>query len=165
MSYSDLARAMNRAESTVRERVAELEHGGVIKGYRADVDASRVGLRIRAVLRADCALANVSDLTHRLMAVPQVHSARLTTGAKPLVIEVMVENLDQLARIVETRLAPLGLTGVEMSVVLENLLPARSIPIPVTDASVIGRRRPALATASDSGTTVLNPLRVPDGSY
>lgn len=140
MSYSDIARAIKRAESTVRERVAHLENTGAIRGYRAVVDPTRLGLNVRALLRADCNLGGVADLTRRLLAIPQVQSARLTTGPKPLVVDVIAEDLTQLAKILETRLAPLGLSSIEISVVVDTLVEPRATAIPTSDTALVGFR-------------------------
>lgn len=158
MSFSDLARVIKRAESTVRERVAHLENAGIIKGYRAIVDATRLGLHIRALLRADCNLGNVNELTKRLLAIPQVHSAKLTTGPKPLVVEVMAEDLGQLAKILETRLAPLGLHGVEISVVVENLVEARCTPVSTAEPILAGAKVAAAPVAPTEPTPITPPM-------
>lgn len=153
MSYSDIARAIKRAESTVRERVAHLESTGIVRGYRAVVDSAKLGLNVRALLRADCNLGAVHELTKKLLAIPQVQDARLTTGPKPLRVDVVVENLDQLAKILETRLAPLGLTSIEVSVVVETLVDSRPVPVPTPETGLSGFR---LAPSSTP------PVQVPE---
>ena len=39
LSYAELARQVGLSAPAVHERVGKLEAGGVIRGYRADVDA------------------------------------------------------------------------------------------------------------------------------
>jgi len=49
-SYAQLARTVNLSAPAVAERVAKLEASGVITGYQAKVDLSKVGLPIQCVI-------------------------------------------------------------------------------------------------------------------
>lgn len=135
MSVIDLARAVDRAESTVRERVAGMERDGVLRGYRALVDAERLGYKARAVVRADCDPRRLGEVARRLAAVPNVASAMLTTGPKPLVIELLAESAARIEQVVEQRLAPLELPGLEVELVLRALVEPRPV-VPAAAASV-----------------------------
>jgi Lrp/AsnC family transcriptional regulator, leucine-responsive regulatory protein len=128
MSVTDLARHVRRAESTVRERLSVLEAAGTVKGYRALVDNERLGLRVRAVVRADCALSDVPRLTNELRAIPEVTEAQLTSGPKPLFLTLMVKDLDHLGHVMEQKLAPLRLDGLELRVIVQTLIEARTVP-------------------------------------
>jgi Lrp/AsnC family transcriptional regulator, leucine-responsive regulatory protein len=136
-SIIDLARAVDRAESTVRERIAAMERDGVLRGYRALVDPERLGYRARAVVRAECDLRRLAEVTRRLGAIPQVISVQLTTGAKPLVIELVGESLGKLEQVLEDRLAPLELEGVEVSLVLRSLVEPRPAPLHAAPAAAL----------------------------
>jgi Lrp/AsnC family leucine-responsive transcriptional regulator len=124
-SIIDLARAVDRAESTVRERIAAMERSGLLRGYRALVDPERLGYRAHAVVRADCDLRKLPELARRLAAVPQVTSAMLTTGQKPLVVELLAESLPRLEHALEERLAPLDVQAPEVGLVLRQLVEPR----------------------------------------
>ncbi len=50
ISWKDLADRVHLAPSSVAERVRRLESAGVIRGYRAEVDAARLGRDLRAVV-------------------------------------------------------------------------------------------------------------------
>lgn len=128
-SIIDLARAVDRAESTVRERIAALEREGVLLGYRALVDPEKLGHRARAVVRAGGDRRRFLELAKRLAAIPNVVGAQLTTGPKPLLIEIVAESLPRLEQVVEERLAPLELEGLEMQVVLRAVVGPRPLPV------------------------------------
>lgn len=128
-SIIDLSRAVNRAESTVRERITALEREGILKGYRARVDAEKLGFHAQALLRADCDLRHVPDLAKRLEAIPHVTGAMLTTGSKPLVVTVMAENLPRLEQMLEKRIAPLGLERIEAALVVHTLVESRPVAL------------------------------------
>jgi Lrp/AsnC family leucine-responsive transcriptional regulator len=46
---AELGRRVHLSQPAVTERVRKLELGGVIKGYRAEVDLARLGYGIRAI--------------------------------------------------------------------------------------------------------------------
>lgn len=127
-SISDLARIVNRGESTVRERISALERDGVLQGYRAIVDTGRLGYQARALLRANCDPRQVPGLAKKLEAIPNVTMAMLTTGAKPLYVEVVTADLQQLEHLLETRVAQLELQSLETGVVLQSLVEPRPVP-------------------------------------
>jgi DNA-binding Lrp family transcriptional regulator len=145
----DLARSVDRAESTVRERIAALEREGLLQGYRALVDPEKVGFRVRAVVRAGCDRRNLADVAKRIAAIPQVVRADLTSGAKPVVIEVMAENLARLEQVLEERIAPLELQDPEVEVVLRPMLPPRPLAL---------RASPAAAAAPSETEPPVEPL-------
>lgn len=150
MSIIDLARAVERAESTVRERIAAMERDGVLRGYRALVDPERLGYHARALVRADCDRRRAPELARQLAAIPQVTSAVLTTGT-PVVIEVVAENLPRLEQVLEERLAPLDLHDLRADVVLRALVeprpltivpPGAAVAVPARDLEPLGLPRP-----------------------
>jgi DNA-binding Lrp family transcriptional regulator len=131
---SELARILHRAESTVRERVASLERRGYLTGYHALVDPAKLGYRVHAVVRAECDTRTIPELARRLEGVPNFYRAYLTTGAKPLRIEILAEDLPHLERLVETHLVPLGIQELEVGLVVQDLLGDRQVPLRADDA-------------------------------
>ena len=132
MPMAELARAVGRGESTVRERVAALEERKVILGYHANVNPVALGHTVRAIIRAESTLKVTGALGPQLAAIPNVISAHTTTGAKPIRIEVVAGDLADLERLMRQRIANLPLTDLEVTVVLDTLVPHR--PIPVNDS-------------------------------
>src|SRR5216117_1273512 len=51
LSMAELGRRVHLSQPAVTERVRKLEAGGVITGYRATIDLTRLGYGIRAVIR------------------------------------------------------------------------------------------------------------------
>lgn len=163
-SIIDLSRAVNRAESTVRERITALEREGILKGYRALVDPEKLGFHAQAILRADCDLRHVPDLAKRLEGIPQVTGAMLTTGAKPLVVHVMSENLPRLEQVLEKRMAPLELERIEAALVVHTLVEPRPISLGAVlmapDASALAEQIGGLSYSdpATNGTPRSNPV-------
>jgi Lrp/AsnC family transcriptional regulator, regulator for asnA, asnC and gidA len=127
ISYADLARVVDRAESTVRERVGALERRGVIHGYQAVVDPIEVGLSARGIVRGSFDLRNIKEIERALHSVPQVRRVVLSTGAHPLIIEIAAQDLVDFEHILEERLAPLELTNVETDLFVREIIPERPV--------------------------------------
>lgn len=131
MNFADLARGVKRGESTVRERIASLEARGVIKGYRAVVDRSKLGYRVHALVRGEAPLNSITKVSEKLLAIPSIVRAHLTTDPRPIILEVVAADLDEFGKLMEQKLAPSGLTNMDVSMVIQGLLEERSVPVPV----------------------------------
>lgn len=132
-STAIIARAVNRAESTVRERMIGMERAGLIRGYSAILDPSVLGYEAYALVRATCDLKNIQNVVQKLRDIPQVTRAVLTTGRNPLVFEIVAENLSSLDKIIETRIATEDFVDLEPVVVLRDLIDRRHVPVFVSN--------------------------------
>lgn len=125
----DMAKAVHRSETTVRDRLLSLQSSGAIRAYRAELDWPRVGLPVHAYAQAEFDPAEAPGLAHELEAVPHVVSASFTTGSKPLMLEVRAHDLDHLAELLEGRIGALGLDCLEIHTVLRDLVAKRPLPL------------------------------------
>lgn len=123
MSLTQLAQAVGRSESTVRERLANLERDGLLRGYHADVDWSRAGLPSSVVLHARCDLGNLADISKRLASLPNVTSAALVTGDMPLLAHLQVRDMQHLREILQRSLP--DLVAPEAQMVIESIVNQR----------------------------------------
>lgn len=128
ISISDLARRLGRGESTIRDRMVSLERAGILTGYRAQVNANRLGYRVHAVVRARTGGQNSAELAKLLNAVPQVIAARFMTGQYPVRIEVLTKDVEELESLTQQRFASFGLEGMETEIVLQTLVAPRPVP-------------------------------------
>lgn len=143
MSLTDLAQAVGRSESTVRERVTALELGGFLKGYEARVDWDQAGLPALAVMHARCDMNRIADVAKQLAAIPNVTRALLLTGPKPILVMMRVRDLHHLQSILKARIAPGDLTDIEVQISLESLVdrrpPSLGDPMAVVDPDSVQR--------------------------
>src|SRR5436190_23227234 len=68
LTFAELGRRVGLSPPAVAERVGRLERGGVIRGYRAQVDPRALGLALGAVIRirpAPGQLRSVAELARR----------------------------------------------------------------------------------------------------
>lgn len=121
----EIARRVGRGETTVRDRLVSLESAGVVKGYRAVVDPRVLGYSVHAHLRASCEPRPPSEVAKDLLNVPNVVKAHLTTGPKPIRVEVWAKDHQALTELIEKRLAPAGLHGIEIGIEMQSLVENR----------------------------------------
>ncbi len=110
----DLARLCELAPSTTLDRVRRLEDRGVIRGYRANLDAEALGLGLQAMVMINLGRhqANpIEDFEAEIRAVPEVRACFHVTGRYDYLAHVVVRDIDHLRELVTRRLA--SIRGVE----------------------------------------------------
>jgi Lrp/AsnC family transcriptional regulator, leucine-responsive regulatory protein len=140
MSIAELAQTVGRSESAVRERVGHLDAHGVIGGYGARLDLARLGLGMRATVRARLDPRRAEEVARRLRAVPEVLEVRLVTGRLSLWVDLCAPDMAALDSLVARHIAPLDLEGLEVQVTLQTLVEARP---PDIQAALPDKRTPA----------------------
>lgn len=123
-SYADLARAVAMSPSAVAERVRRLEESGIIAGYRATLDAEKLGLDVLAFVRLRYPTGNYKPFHALLDSTPEIIEAHHVTGEDCFVLKVLTRSMRHLEE-VTGRIAGLG--SVTTSVVYSSPLPGRSI--------------------------------------
>ncbi len=133
VSYADLARAVAMSPSAVAERVRRLEETGVIAGYRATVDPSRVGLDVMAFVRVRYPTGNYRPFHALLDSTPEIIEAHHVTGEDCFVLKVVARSMRHLEE-VNGRIAGVG--AVTTSVVYSSPLPGRVLSRPLDRSGV-----------------------------
>ncbi|WP_280155726.1 Lrp/AsnC family transcriptional regulator [Piscinibacter sp. XHJ-5] len=88
LSMAELGRRVHLSQPAVTERVRKLESAGVITGYRATVDLSRLGYGIRAIVRIG--RAEYLRMVKVVQQTPEVVNAYNVTGEDSWVVEIAV---------------------------------------------------------------------------
>src|SRR2546427_7336414 len=94
ISMAELGRRVHLSQPAVTERVRKLELNGVIKGYRAEVDLTRLGYGIRAIIRV--ARAEYGRVVKLIEQTPEVINAYNVTGEDSWVLEIAVIDVSHL---------------------------------------------------------------------
>lgn len=91
MSYTDLGRATGLSTSAAHQRVRRLEQRGVIKGYRAVVDAEALGLPLTAFVSVKpFDPAAPDDVAERLGGLDEIESCHSVAGEENYILKVRV---------------------------------------------------------------------------
>ncbi|HET7173734.1 MAG TPA: AsnC family transcriptional regulator [Nocardioidaceae bacterium] len=91
MSFTDLGKQTGLSTSAVHQRVKRLERRGVIRGYRADIDAHLVGLPITAFISIrPIDVSQPDDSPDRLAEIPEIEACYSVAGDESYILKVRV---------------------------------------------------------------------------
>ena len=126
LSHAELGRRIGLSPSAVAERVRALEVEGVILGYRAEVDATRVGLPITAMVTMTCDGERCRKLPDEVENLPEVIECHRLTGDASAILKVVVPSIAALEQLVD-RLALYGKPSTAL--VLSRPIGPRPLPL------------------------------------
>jgi Lrp/AsnC family leucine-responsive transcriptional regulator len=100
MSWRELGQRIGLGPTATADRVRRLEQIGVLKGYRADIDLSALGLGLRAITELSLARdTDPSTFEAELLATPEVQSAMHVTGVMDYVLLLACPDVPSLDRL------------------------------------------------------------------
>lgn len=120
LSFNELSRRVRLSAPAVAERVRRLEATGVVTGYHAHVDLSRVGRPVQAVVVMDCYGPTCLLSDPEVSTWPEIRELYRVTGQGCSVLMVAVSSIQHFEELID-RLARYGRPS--SSMVLSNLLP------------------------------------------
>jgi DNA-binding Lrp family transcriptional regulator len=101
-SFAELGRDIGLSTPAVKRRVDRLEAAGVIQGYAAVVDMSKLGAGFEAIAEVYCADKTVPrDVLRAVEGIPEVVSAVTVSGEPDAVLRVQVEDIAHLEQVIE----------------------------------------------------------------
>jgi len=80
LSYSEIARALNQNESTIRKRVIAMKEKGVIKKFSCVLDHQKVGYNTVAIVGLDVDPSLLLDVAQRLADMSATKYVATSTG-------------------------------------------------------------------------------------
>jgi Lrp/AsnC family transcriptional regulator, leucine-responsive regulatory protein len=134
-SMSELGRRVHLSQPAVTERVRKLELAGIIKGYRAEVDATRLGYGIRAIVRVG--RCDWNAFVQKVETTPEVINAFNVTGEDSWYLEIAVRDVPHLDQVI-TKFCLLSETST--SIILHVVREHQAL----VPASALSREKPEL---------------------
>ena len=134
ISNQDLADRIGLSPSPCLRRVRALEDAGVIKGYRAQVDAKALGYTLMALIYISMDKHTPDRFEHfekEISQFSEVLECLLITGQDAdYQIKVIVRDMDAFQELLLNRITGIrGVTGVHSSFVLRRVVDTTSIPV------------------------------------
>jgi Lrp/AsnC family leucine-responsive transcriptional regulator len=133
MSNQVLAERVALSPSPCLRRVRALERAGVIRGYAALVDPSRVGLGLLAYVSVKLEKRGkmpVDQFTRAVQGWPEVIASYSMTGDMDYLMRVQVEDLDHYSRFVMDKLLKQpGVIDIRTNFVLERIKETTALPL------------------------------------
>lgn len=125
IGFSELGRRVGLSAPAVAERVRRMEDTGLIVGWQAVVDRTRLGLHMTAFMRVTCP-GEKYQAVHRLSRdLPEVIDCHHVTGEDCFYIKLAVGSVEHLETVID-RFRDLGRTvsSVALSTIVEGKRPA-----------------------------------------
>jgi len=104
---SELGRRIHLSQPAVKERVRRLMDLGVIRGFHADLDMTRLGYAIRAVVRVTATGNEDRRWLEILDEIDEVVECYSVTGEDSFVVKVIAKSVEHLDQVIE-RLSAIG---------------------------------------------------------
>jgi Lrp/AsnC family leucine-responsive transcriptional regulator len=126
MSFAELGRRVGLTTPAVIERVRKLEDAGIIIGYRAEIDTSKVGLPITAFIRMSISGVDYSHIIEVAQQSKEVLECHRGTGGDSFIMKVAISSVEHLQEMID-RLTPYGITTT--TIVLSSPVKRRTIEV------------------------------------
>lgn len=133
-SNQALAGVVGLSPSQVSRRRARLEADELVRRYRAELDARRLGLDVTAFVEVRLAAhgpENADRFRALVARTPEIQEAHALTGDADYLLKVVVRDLPALSALLAEVLLPHeAVAHVRSSIALETLKDAGELPIP-----------------------------------
>jgi len=126
IGMAELGRRIGMSAPAVAERVQRLERGGVITGYRAEIDASALGFPVSAVVRIRPSPGQLQRIPEIARETVEVGECYRITGEDCYLLRLYLRSIDELEDILD-RFTPYGLTTT--SIIHSMPVPPRGPPL------------------------------------
>jgi Lrp/AsnC family leucine-responsive transcriptional regulator len=105
LPLAELGRRVNLSSPAVSERVARLEEGGVITGYRAVIDPRALGYQLTAIVRVKPAPGQLQRIPELALEIPEVGECHRITGEDCFYLKLHLRSIDELTGLLDRFLA------------------------------------------------------------
>jgi DNA-binding Lrp family transcriptional regulator len=125
----ELAATLGISRNTVQSRLRRLEEGGVLAGYRPEIDLAQAGIATQAFIGLEVQQGRLGSIVEALSAIPQVLEIHATTGREDLLVRVATESQAGLQQLIEHIVVIPGVVHSTTTLALTTPLPYRAVPL------------------------------------
>ena len=134
ISNQDLADRIGLSPSPCLRRVRTLEEAGLITGYRAMIDAKKLGLSLMALIGISMdqhTPERFANLEASIAEIPEILECLLITGQQSdYQLKVVVRDMDAYQDLLLNKITRIqGVTGVHTSFVLRRVVDRSNLPL------------------------------------
>jgi Lrp/AsnC family leucine-responsive transcriptional regulator len=121
-SFAELGEQVSLSKTPCWQRVRELEREGVIRGYRAEIDARRLGLQVEAFVQVTLSPVRHVEFEAAVLQHPSILQCFTTAGQADYLIHVLVEGIAELDSLLRMEIAQLpGVQKIETTVCMKTI--------------------------------------------
>ncbi len=142
---AEIASTLGISRNTVQARLKRMEEGGLLTGYRPELDLASVGASTTAFVGLEVNQARLAAIIEDLGRMPQVLEIHLTTGREDLLVRVATTSQAGLQDLVVAMVVIPGVVHSTTTLALTTPLPYRAVPLlkDMTRDAGWGRSTPA----------------------
>jgi Lrp/AsnC family transcriptional regulator, leucine-responsive regulatory protein len=129
LSVAELGRRVGLSSPAVSERLQRLQDGGVVTGYRAEVDPRSLGYALSAVVRVRPAPRQLPKVAELALQTPEVVECHRVTGEDCYFMKLHVRDVLHLEEVID-RFALYGQTTT--SIIQSSPVPVRGVALATT---------------------------------
>ncbi|AUH67690.1 MULTISPECIES: Lrp/AsnC family transcriptional regulator [Gordonia] len=125
---ASLSTTLGISRNTVQSRIRRLEEGGLIAGYRPQIDLAQAGLVVQAFLALETEQGSLTRIAREVTEIPQVIEVHTVTGREDLLVRVATATQPELLELIETIVGYPGVIHSTTWLTLTEPLPRRAVP-------------------------------------
>jgi Lrp/AsnC family leucine-responsive transcriptional regulator len=128
LSFTEIGKQVGLSDTGVADRIRRMEDAGILRGYRADIDYTKVGLPVLAFVRVNVYASPLSEaqIEALIQATPQIIACYSLAGADCYLFKVATTSLAHLDRLL-VAFRTQGNFATVTSIVLSSLFEQRNI--------------------------------------
>lgn len=102
LSYSELGQRVGLSSPAVAERIRRMEDAGIISGYHAEINRSKLGYPITAIIRMSTSPGDqCTRFATFVQDIPEVLDCYRVTGSDSLIMKVMASSVEHLESLID----------------------------------------------------------------
>ncbi len=102
LSYSELGQRVGLSSPAVAERIHRMEDAGIIIGYHAEINRSKLGYPITAIIRMSTSPGDqCTRFATFVQDIPEVLDCYRVTGSDSLIVKVMASSVEHLESLID----------------------------------------------------------------
>ena len=122
LSFADLGQKVGLSKTPCWQRVRSLERQGLIRGYRAELDAERLGLKVHAFVYVSIDSARYADFEAAAAEHPAVLQCYTTAGQADYLMHVLVSEIAELDELLRMQISRMpGVQHVQTTVCMKTI--------------------------------------------
>ena len=120
--YTEIAKELGTSESSIRKRVRKMEDEGIIKGYKVEVEPSKIGYNVVALTGFDTNPVDFLTVANKLCEFDEVKKVWTSTGDHMIMTEIWARDGRELSEILFNKVGKIeGIKKVCPAIILEQL--------------------------------------------
>jgi DNA-binding Lrp family transcriptional regulator len=138
LTNAELGERIGLSASQCSRRRIRLEEAGIIEGYHARLNSSRLGIGLRAFIQVSLSThskENAKSFKEFVNSVEEIQEAYALTGDADYLLKVAAQDLRGLAHVINDSILPHpGVAHVKSSIVLDKLKDSHRLPLKIAGA-------------------------------